>query len=123
MGLSPFLAVLLLPHPSLTTALASFISSLPPSNILAPSQPPPPLLCLPQTTLVNFTVTPAGLEDQLLALVVRKERPDLARKKAALVQQQNRFTIQIRQLEDDILQKLASAEGDVTENRDLIGDR
>ena len=73
-----------------------------------------------ETTLVNFAVTPAGLEDQLLALVVRKERPDLARKKAALVQQQNRFTIQIRQLEDDILQKLASAEGDVTENRDLI---
>lgn len=73
-----------------------------------------------ETTLVNFTVTPAGLEDQLLALVVRKERPDLARRKAALVQQQNRFTIQIRALEDDILMKLATAEGDVTENQDLI---
>jgi dynein heavy chain len=27
--------------------------------------------------MVNFTVTEKGLEDQLLALVVNKERPDL----------------------------------------------
>jgi len=31
-----------------------------------------------ECTLINFTVTEAGLEDQLLALVVKKERPDLA---------------------------------------------
>ena len=31
-----------------------------------------------ECTLINFTVTEAGLEDQLLSLVVRKERPDLA---------------------------------------------
>lgn len=30
-----------------------------------------------QTTLVNFCVTEKGLEDQLLALVVEHERPDL----------------------------------------------
>ena len=31
-----------------------------------------------ECTLINFTVTAAGLEDQLLSLVVRKERLDLA---------------------------------------------
>jgi dynein heavy chain, axonemal len=31
-----------------------------------------------ECTLINFTVTESGLEDQLLALVVKKERPDLA---------------------------------------------
>jgi dynein heavy chain, axonemal len=31
-----------------------------------------------ECTLINFTVTEAGLEDQLLSLVVKKERPDLA---------------------------------------------
>jgi dynein heavy chain len=37
--------------------------------------------------LINFTVTENGLEDQLLSLVVRKERPDLAATKEELVQQ------------------------------------
>lgn len=37
-----------------------------------------------ECTLINFTVTQAGLEDQLLALVVKKERPDLASQKEHL---------------------------------------
>jgi dynein heavy chain len=73
-----------------------------------------------ECTLVNFTVTQKGLEDQLLALVVRKERPDLASKKAGIVQQSNQFKVQLAALEDEILIKLAAAEGDVTEDRDLI---
>lgn len=42
-----------------------------------------------ECTLINFTVTEKGLEDQLLALVVKKERPDLAAQKEQLVQEQN----------------------------------
>lgn len=38
-----------------------------------------------QTTLINFTVTREGLEDQLLADVVRKERPDLEETKVIKV--------------------------------------
>merc|ERR1719355_82511 len=38
-----------------------------------------------ETTVINFTVTEDGLEDQLLFLVVRLERPDLAKKKAELI--------------------------------------
>lgn len=34
-----------------------------------------------QATLINFTVTRNGLEDQLLAEVVAKERPDLEKLK------------------------------------------
>jgi dynein heavy chain len=73
-----------------------------------------------EATLVNFTVTPGGLEDQLLSLVVRKERPDLAAQKAALIQQQNQCMIKIKELEDEILGRLASAEGDITEDKELI---
>lgn len=71
-------------------------------------------------TLVNFTVTPLGLEDQLLSLVIRKERPDLAARKAAVIHQGNEFKVRIKQLEDDILVKLSTAEGDITEDRALI---
>lgn len=39
-----------------------------------------------QATLINFTVTQDGLEDQLLAEVVAKERPDLEKKKVWLTE-------------------------------------
>jgi dynein heavy chain, axonemal len=59
--------------------------------------------------LINFTVTEAGLEDQLLALVVKKERPDLAAQKEHLIQEQNGFKIKLKELESDILYKIANA--------------
>merc|ERR1719482_1006958 len=69
-----------------------------------------------ETTLVNFMVTEDGLEDQLLAKVVELERPDLAQQKDDLIAQQNNFKIKLTELEDGILEQLANAEGDVTEN-------
>jgi len=73
-----------------------------------------------ETTLVNFMVTEDGLEDQLLATVVQLERPDLAEQKDQLISQQNNFKIKLTELEDGILEQLATAEGDVTENIALI---
>lgn len=64
-----------------------------------------------QTTLINFTVTRDGLEDQLLAAVVAKERPDLEKLKADLTRQQNEFKITLKQLEDSLLARLSAAEG------------
>ena len=87
-----------------------------------------------QTTLINFTVTRDGLEDQLLAEVVKIERPDLEETKvssslelnvgnaslviivtsfsqADLTKQQNDFKIMIKTLEDDLLSRLSSAGG------------
>ena len=60
------------------------------------------------------------MEDQLLALVVRKERLDLALLSEDLVKQQNDFTIKMKELEDNILYKLATAQGDITEDVELI---
>jgi dynein heavy chain len=64
-----------------------------------------------QTTLINFTVTRDGLEDQLLAAVVAKERPDLEQLKANLTRQQNEFKITLKQLEDSLLARLSAAQG------------
>eukprot|EP00951_Prasinocladus_malaysianus_P016167 scaffold125513_cov44-Prasinocladus_malaysianus.AAC.1 len=38
-----------------------------------------------RVNIIDFTVTRLGLEEQLLALVVRKERPDLEEQKDRLV--------------------------------------
>merc|ERR550514_1823560 len=66
-----------------------------------------------ECTVINFTVTEQGLEDQLLFLIVRLERPDLARTKLELIQQQNEFKVKLADLEALLLEKLVSAEGDI----------
>jgi dynein heavy chain len=62
-----------------------------------------------EAALINFTVTEAGLGDQLLTLVVGRERPDLAKKKVELITQQNDFKIKLKELESGLLYKLANA--------------
>lgn len=62
-----------------------------------------------EAALINFTVTEAGLGDQLLTLVVERERPDLAKMKMELIEQQNNFKIKLQELEADLLHKLATA--------------
>jgi dynein heavy chain len=61
-----------------------------------------------QTTLINFTVTTDGLEEQLLADVVKAERPDLEASKAELTTQQNIFKITLKALEDDLLHRFVA---------------
>lgn len=73
-----------------------------------------------EAALVNFTVTEDGLEDQLLAMTVKQERADLAKTKTQLIVQQNEFKIKMKELEDGILQRLAEAEGDLTQDVELI---
>lgn len=38
-----------------------------------------------QVCLVNFMITPTGLEDQLLGIVAAKEKPELEEKKNQLI--------------------------------------
>ncbi|KAL9898323.1 dynein beta chain, ciliary [Glossina fuscipes fuscipes] len=73
-----------------------------------------------QTTLINFTVTPDGLEEQLLAEVVKMERPDLEKMKAKLTIQQNKFKIYLKDLEDDLLARLASAKENILDDNELV---
>uniref|UniRef100_A0A803SYF4 Dynein axonemal heavy chain 11 n=1 Tax=Anolis carolinensis TaxID=28377 RepID=A0A803SYF4_ANOCA len=73
-----------------------------------------------QTTLINFTVTKDGLEDQLLAETVSIERPDLEEVKSLLTKQQNDFKIQLKVLEDDLLFRLSAAEGSFLGDTELV---
>ncbi|KAH8076432.1 dynein light chain binding protein [Aureococcus anophagefferens] len=73
-----------------------------------------------QCTLINFIVTEGGLEEQLLAKVVSREQPDLEKQKNELVQAFNRYKIQLKSLEDDLLYKLANAPADILSDVPLI---
>uniref|UniRef100_A0AAY4D7R2 Dynein heavy chain ATP-binding dynein motor region domain-containing protein n=1 Tax=Denticeps clupeoides TaxID=299321 RepID=A0AAY4D7R2_9TELE len=71
-------------------------------------------------TEVNFTTTRAGLRGQLLALTIQQEKPDLETRKTHLLQQEEDKKIQLAQLEETLLETLATAQGNILENKDLI---
>ncbi|KAM4689042.1 dynein axonemal heavy chain 11 [Discoglossus pictus] len=73
-----------------------------------------------QSTLINFTVTTDGLEDQLLADVVSVERPDLENLKSLITKQQNDFKIELKRLEDELLIRLSRAEGSFLGDMELV---
>ncbi|XP_075905861.1 cytoplasmic dynein 2 heavy chain 1 [Nelusetta ayraudi] len=71
-------------------------------------------------TEVNFTTTRAGLRGQLLALTIQQEKPELEREKTRLLQQEEDKKIQLAQLEESLLETLATSQGNILENRELI---
>ena len=73
-----------------------------------------------EMTLINFTVTESGLADQLLDIVVKMERPDLAALDEEIIMQMNDFKFKLSDLEKGLLRQLNEAEGDLTEIIELI---
>lgn len=73
-----------------------------------------------KVTLLNFAITPTGLEDQMLGIVVAKERPDLEESKNQLVTQNAKMNKQLKEIEDEILRLLSTSEGDVLEDDTLV---
>lgn len=73
-----------------------------------------------QTTMVNFAVTPEGLEEQLLAAVVGHEAADLQAQAAALAAQLAEYTVTLEELEDGLLARLAASQGDILEDKPLV---
>ncbi|XP_041374659.1 dynein heavy chain 7, axonemal-like isoform X2 [Gigantopelta aegis] len=79
---------------------------------------------LPETavkvTLLNFMITPEGLADQLLGIVVAKERPELEEEKNSLILQSADNKRQLQEIEDKILEVLSSSEGNILEDETAI---
>ncbi|KAL3899975.1 MAG: hypothetical protein SGPRY_012545, partial [Prymnesium sp.] len=78
-----------------------------------------PEVCI-KVTIINFTVTQEGLEDQLLGLVVKEERPDLEKAKQELVVTLAADKKQLKELEDKILRFLSASEGNILDDEVLI---
>jgi dynein heavy chain len=73
-----------------------------------------------QTTVINFTVTLDGLEEQLLGNVVKHEKPGLEEEKAALITQMNEDKITMKELEDNLLERLSAPGVNLIEDNDLM---
>lgn len=78
-----------------------------------------PELCA-KISLLNFMITPEGLEDQLLGIVVAKERPDLEEEKSRLILQGAQNKRQLQEIEDKILFILSSSEGNILEDEGAV---
>lgn len=65
-------------------------------------------------------ITPEGLEDQLLGIVVAREKPELEEEKNALIIQSADNKRQLKEIEDKILEVLSSSEGNILEDETAI---
>lgn len=63
-----------------------------------------------QVCLLNFMITPQGLEDQLLGIVAAKEKPELEEKKNQLIVESAENKKQLKEIEDKILEVLSSSQ-------------
>nr|XP_026690532.1 dynein heavy chain 12, axonemal isoform X1 [Ciona intestinalis] len=73
-----------------------------------------------KVSLLNFMITPEGLEDQLLGIVVAKERPELEEERNVLILQSASNKKQLKEIEDKILYTLSSSEGNILEDESAI---
>ena len=61
-------------------------------------------------------ITPEGLEDQLLGIVVAKERPELEEEKSRLIIEAAENKRQLKEVEDQILHTLSASEGNILDD-------
>jgi dynein heavy chain len=78
-----------------------------------------PEVCI-KVTLLNFTVTPQGLEDQLLVEVIKVERPELEMQKDNNIISLADCNRQIKDTETRILKLVSEAGEDILEDEELI---
>uniref|UniRef100_T1J5R4 Dynein heavy chain ATP-binding dynein motor region domain-containing protein n=1 Tax=Strigamia maritima TaxID=126957 RepID=T1J5R4_STRMM len=73
-----------------------------------------------KATVLNFTLAPSGLEDQLLATVVAEERQDLEIAKNELIVNNAQMKQDLKNLEDQLLFRLSSSEGNPVDDVEFI---
>ena len=69
----------------------------------------PPEVCV-KVTLLNFTITPQGLSDQLLGVVTEMELPELQARNLSIVRNIAKMNKELKEIQDKILYLLSNAE-------------
>ncbi|XP_067935098.1 dynein axonemal heavy chain 7-like [Watersipora subatra] len=73
-----------------------------------------------KVTLLNFMITPSGLEDQLLGIVIAKEKPALEEKKNELILEGAANKRNLKEIKDKILEVLFASQGNILEDEAAI---
>lgn len=78
-----------------------------------------PEVCV-AVTMLNFTVTEKGLEEQMLNIIMEKEEPDIERNRVKSVSEISEKKSALKDLENKILDTLNSVTGNILDNEKLI---
>jgi dynein heavy chain len=73
-----------------------------------------------KTTLIDFTVTQRGLEEQLLGKVIGKEQKSLEEQLTRVLEDVNSNTRSLMLLDESLLERLTSNTGDLLDDEELI---
>ena len=73
-----------------------------------------------RTSIINYTVTLKGLEDQLLSVIVGFERRELEENRERLIQETSDNKRLLKELEDTLLRELATSTGNMLDNAELV---
>ena len=70
--------------------------------------------------MINFMITPEGLQDQMLGILAAEEKPELEEKKNKLIVESANNKKQLKEIEDKILKVLSSSQGNILEDETAI---